>query len=252
MRNGFRVFDTHTHIGFAAHSGNRYSADQLLASMDKTGVDRAAVIPFPVLENCREANDTVGRAVASHPDRLVGVAYVYPAVGETDFREEVKRCVEQWGFGALKLQPQYQPFNPLHERTDYVFETALEHELPVICHTGNGIPATLPSLFMVPARKFRQLKIVLAHAGGGGMLVGEAVVAAQFCPNVYLELSTLMPNHVRLVLAHVPSSRLMIGSDLPENVVTEVDKILELSESVEAKQDILWNTAAAVFTGERE
>ncbi len=251
MRNRFRVFDTHTHIGVAAHSGNRYSADQLLASMDKNGVDRAAVIPFPVLENCREANDTVGRAVAAHPDRLIGVAYVYPAISEKAFREEVNRCVEQWGARALKLQPQYQPINPLHERFDYVFETALEHRLPVICHTGNGIPATLPSLFMVPARKFPQLKFILAHAGGGGMLVGEVIVAAKFCPNIYLELSTLMPNHVRLVLSHVGSSRVMIGSDLPENAAVEIDKIFESCDSDTAKQDILWNTAAGIF-GDRE
>jgi hypothetical protein len=29
------------------------------------------------------------------------------------------------------------------------------------------------------------LKFVLAHCGGGGILLGDAIVAAVFCPNIY-------------------------------------------------------------------
>ncbi len=41
MRNGFRIFDTHTHVGQARHSGRSLTAEQLLASMDSFGVDRS-------------------------------------------------------------------------------------------------------------------------------------------------------------------------------------------------------------------
>jgi uncharacterized protein len=247
MRNGFQIFDTHTHIGCGAHNGISRSAEELLARMDEAGVDRAAVIPFPVLDDCRKAHDLIGAAVADHPSRLVGVAYVYPLTRPPAFRDEVRRCVEELGFRALKLQPQYQPINPLDQRSAYVFETACEFGLSVICHTGNGVPMALPSLFMPPARQFPDLKVILAHAGGGGLLVGEAIVAALFCPNIYLELSSLMPNHLRQVLTHLPSSRLLIGSDVPENLETEVDKIAGLSVSPDVKQDILWNTAVELF-----
>jgi len=47
---------------------------------------------------------------------------------------------------------------------------------------------------------------------GGSLFVSEAIVAASVCPNIYLELSSLMPHRLADVLAHVPSSRLMIGS----------------------------------------
>jgi len=49
------------------------------------------------------------------------------------------------------------------------------------------------------------------------------------------------------VLAHVPSSRLMIGSDLPESLETEMSKIVTLETTKEVKADILWNTAARLF-----
>jgi uncharacterized protein len=247
MKDGFRLFDTHTHIGTARHSTRRYSASDLLRDMDRFGVDRSVVIPFPVVDDTRAAHDEIGRAVREHSDRLVGAACIYPYVPEREFRDEVRRCAEQYGFRALKFQPQYQGLNILSPVSDFLFEAALENAMTLIAHTGAGVPYALPSLFMMPARKFPDLRIVLGHAGGGGIYVGEAIVAAAFCANVWVELSTLMPNHVLEVLKHVPSSRLMIGSDVPESLDTEFGKILHLHVSEEQKRDILWDTAARVF-----
>jgi predicted TIM-barrel fold metal-dependent hydrolase len=100
---------------------------------------------------------------------------------------------------------------------------------------------------MEPARRWPELRIVLAHCGGGGIFLGEAIVAASFCPNIYLELSTLMPNHVYEVLRRVESTRLMIGSDLPENLAVEVEKILGLDVPPEEKANVLSATALRLF-----
>jgi uncharacterized protein len=246
MKNGHRLFDTHTHIGKARHSGRVYSADDLLRDMDRFGVDRAVVIPFPVVEDCRAAHDEIGRAVMAHPDRLVGSACLYPYIPEAEFRGEIRRCRERYGFRAIKLQPQYQALNPVSGASDFWFETALENGLTAICHTGTGAPFALPSSFMLPARRFPELRIVLSHAGGG-VFVGEAITAAVFCPNIWLELSSLMPHHVREVLAQVPAERLMIGSDLPESLETEFGKILGLAIGEEERRAILYETGARVF-----
>ena len=248
MRQGFAVFDAHAHLGMARHSGRCYTADELLRDMDRLGVDRALAIPFPVVEDHRAAHDLIGRAVAAHPDRLAGAACLYPFVPEADFRAEVRRCRERYGFAALKLQPQYHGLNPISESSGFLFEAALENNMAVVCHTGSGIPFALPSLFMMPARKFPGLRIVLAHCGGG-IFVHEAIVAAAFCPNITLEVSTLMPHHVLEVLAQVPASRLMAGSDLPENLETEIGKILTLDIPADAKREILSGTASRVFGG---
>jgi predicted TIM-barrel fold metal-dependent hydrolase len=170
-----------------------------------------------------------------------------PFIGEVEFRLEVRRCREEYGFRALKFQPQFQPMDASSPGAEFLFETALENQLVLVCHTGSGVPYALPSTFMPAARKYPELRLVLAHSGGGGLLFQDAVVAALFCPNIYLELSTLMPNHVLRVLAQVPSTRLMIGSDLPENIGVEIGKILDLEVSEEARQDMLWGTAHRVF-----
>jgi len=246
MKDGFRIFDTHTHLGSALHSGRSYHADQLLRDMDRFGIDRSLAIPYPVVAEYREAHDEIGRAVREHPDRLAGAACLPAFLPEAELRAEVRRCVEEWGFRALKLQPQYQPLNPLSRRSDPFWESALEPGLPVICHTGTGAPFALPSLFIAPARRFPELKLVLAHSGGS-VYVAEAIVAALVCPNVWLELSSLMPHHVGEVLEHVAPTRLLIGSDLPESLESEIGKILGLGLNAEGKAAILWDTAAALF-----
>ena len=246
MRNGFSIYDTHTHLGVSRHSGRGCTAGQMLASMDSHGVDRSVAIPFPVVEDCRAAHDEIAQALRAHPDRLTGAACLYPFIAEQEFRDEVRRCAEELGFRALKLQPQYQALNPISPRSDFLFETALRHSLPLICHTGAGAPYALPSLLIMPARKFPELPIIIGHAGGS-VYYGEAIVAATVCPNIYIELSSLMPHHIAEVLAQVPANRLMIGSDLPDSVETEISKILAMDIPAEASQDILWNTAHRLF-----
>lgn len=246
MNSGFHIFDTHTHIGHARHSGRVATADDLLREMDRFGVERSLAIPFPVVDDWRGEHDLIGRAVREHPDRFSGAACMYPYVPEKVFRDEVRRCHEEYGFCALKLQPQYHGLNPFHHRSNFLFETALENGMTVVCHTGTGMPFAQPALLMMPARRYPDLRIVVAHCGGG-IFVHEAILAAVFCPNVYLELSSLMPHHILEVLAEVPAERLMIGSDLPESLDIEIGKIIGLRIGDEAKRDILCRTACRVF-----
>lgn len=246
MKDGFRLFDTHTHLGHARHSGRSCTAGQLLKVMDAHGVDRAVAIPFPVVDDYHGEHDLIGAAVREHPDRFTGSACLNPFLPRAEFRDEVRRCAERYGFRALKLQPQYHGLNPMLASSDFFFETALENKMAVIVHTGAGLPFSAPALCMMPARKFPDLTLVIAHCGGG-IFVHEAIVAAAFCPNIVLELSSLMPHHVLEVLAHVPAERLMIGSDLPESTGTEMGKILSLDISPEQKQLILARVADRVF-----
>lgn len=246
MKSEFRIFDTHTHLGAARHSPRSATPEELLRNMDDHGIDRSLAIPFPVVDDYRAQHDLIGRAVRDHADRLTGAACLYPLIDRSEFRDEVRRCSQEYGFSALKLQPQYHGLNALSSFSDFFFEAALENHMAVVCHTGSGMPLASPALLMMPARKFPELKIVIAHCGGG-IFVHEAILAAVFCPNIFLELSTLMPHQVLEVLSYVSSDRLMIGSDLPENVDTEIGKILTLAIADADKRNILDGTGCRVF-----
>lgn len=216
----------------------------MLRQMDAHGIERSLLIPYPVVDDVSASHNAIFAAVKAHRDRFTGCACVPPFA--PDFADEVRRCAEELGFCALKLQPQYHGLNPVSPRSNFFFETALRFRLPVVVHTGAGAPFALPSLYIAPARRYPELPIVLGHAGGG-LYVLEAIVAAITCSNIYIELSSLMPHHVHEVLGHVASSRLMIGSDLPESVSTEIGKIIGLGVEEDVKRDILWRTAEKLF-----
>lgn len=248
MKDGFQIYDTHAHLGSAKHSGRVHDCERILRSMDGAGVDRALLIPFPVVEDFRREHDLVGAAVRAYPDRFTGAACLDPFLPEAELKAELQRCVEVLGLRALKLQPQYQPLNPLSARSDMYFGVAAELRLPVVAHTGTGAPFSLPSLFIAPARKFPDLTIVLGHAGGSVYML-ESIVAATVCPNICIELSSLMPHHVLEILHHVPATRLMAGADLPESLEAEMHKILTMDIRRADKEAILWHTGRRIFDG---
>ena len=246
MRDGFRVFDALTHLPVPRNNAHRPAVDEILRDMDRAGVDRVVLVPLSPGDDCRSGHDVVGDIVLAYPDRFVGVACFSPALSLEEFAAEVRRCRETYGFRALKYVAQSQVLNPLSTRIEFLFDAAGENDLAVILQTGAGPPFSLPSLYMPAARQYPQLDIVLSQCGGG-LLSGEAIVSALFCPNIYLELSTLPPQHIAEVLVNVPSARLMIGSDRLAAQDAEMSKILNLPVTDEDKQNILHATADRVF-----
>jgi predicted TIM-barrel fold metal-dependent hydrolase len=223
-----------------------FTAEQMLRSMDKEGVDRSLLIPFPVVDDFRAQHDEIGAAMRQWPDRFAGAACLYPFVDESQFRDEVTRCAETYGFRALKLQPMYQALNPVSRRSDFFFEAAQANGMAVVAHTGSGVPFSLPSLYIAAARRFPDLPIVLGHAGGP-LLMLECAVAAEVCQNIFIEVSSLMPHHLAELLQYVPASRVMAGSDLPESVEAEIGKMFSVRMSDEDRRAMLWETGAALF-----
>ena len=110
----------------------------MLRHMDAHGVDRSLLIPYPVVEDVRAEHDLIAAAVRAHPDRFTGSACIPPYAPE--FQDEVRRCAEELGFRALKLQPQYHGLNPVSRRSEFFFEAALRYKLAVVVHTGAGAP----------------------------------------------------------------------------------------------------------------
>jgi predicted TIM-barrel fold metal-dependent hydrolase len=136
--------------------------------------------------------------------------------------------------------------NPLSADGDFVFATGHDLGIPVMVHTGPGVPFALPALCIPAARKYPGLKIVLAHAGFA-VFTAEAQVAASVCGNLYLETSWCIVEDIRWMISTIGPDRVMMGSDLPSNVPVEVAKYkaLELDPQVYAR--VMAGNAVEVF-----
>ncbi len=240
------IIDTHTHLGASAISSFTVTESQLIETMDRYGVTVSLVLPHPVMDNPFQAHDDVAAAVARHPDRLRGVASLSPIMPAATYRREIERCMRELRFVAVKFHPPCHQVSPMAPKADLIFQTAHDLGVPVIVHTGLGVPNALPSLCIIPARKYPTLPIILAHAGYG-MFVQEALVAATICSNIYLEPSWCGPGHVKMLAAELGADRIMMGSDQPENLPVELAKYRAAGLSDSELEQVFSGTALRVF-----
>ncbi|MFN8942877.1 MAG: amidohydrolase family protein [Acidobacteriota bacterium] len=196
---------------------------------------------MPVVGDERREHDVIVAAVRAWPDRFTGAMSPHLYQPDDCFRDEVRRCVETRGLRALKIQPQFSGLNPMGKRAEWVFGIANDYRLPVVFHTGSGATFALPSLLIPVARQYPEPPVSVAHRGGPTCYL-EAIVPARLCPNLLLDVSSLMPHQVLEVLRHVPAERVMARSDPPESAEVELGEIVSLPVSDGVKRAVLWDT----------
>jgi len=150
--------------------------DDLLAAMDRDGVDRAVVMGmgWTDQDSAAEANDYIIQAVADNPDRLSGFCSVNPAWGEPAYTE-AKRCIAAGliGIGELHADTQGFDISSVPEMAP-IMEMARADALPVLVHASEpvghrypGKGSTTPDKLYRFIQNFPGNPIICAHWGGG-------------------------------------------------------------------------------------
>jgi len=246
MARTLKMVDTHAHLGKCCVFDLATTEEDLLRRMDESGVDATIVQPYPGAEDAARQHDLIADMCQRNPGRFYGLASLSPHGDHDVYRREVERCVKDLHFVGLKLHTIGHGVNPLSADGDFVFATGHDLGIPVMVHTGPGVPFALPALCIPAARKYPGLKIVLAHAGFA-VFTAEAQVAASVCGNLYLETSWCIVEDIRWMISTIGPDRVMMGSDLPSNVPVEVAKYkaLELDPQVYAR--VMAGNAVEVF-----
>ena len=178
-------------------------------------------------------------------DRLIPFADVNPHM-TADPAKELERCVRDMGFRGVKLYPVYQLFYANDHFLYPLYEKAQELGVPVMVHTGPGLPFADPALLIARARAFPEVTVVLAHAGAA-IVTGNAIAAAEVCDNIMLETSWCRPGDIAVMIARVGADRVMFGTDAPNNVTAEIAKYDALDLTPTVRAAVLGGTATRVF-----
>lgn len=241
------IIDAHCHLGRSVVSGVEIDEQTLLATMAANGVGIAMTMPQPHQGlDVAPVHDRIARAAEAHPGVIYGMVNLSPRLDEADYRAEAARCVRGFGFRAIKLDPSVSALPINHPRCEIVFATAREFGVPVLIHTGLGVPNALPALAIPPALRYPDVTVVLAHAGFV-TYADEAIVAAQVCPNIVLEPSWCASYQVVAMVKAIGAARIMFGSDHPSNVASELAKLRAIGLSEDELAQVLGRTAQRVF-----
>ncbi len=148
---------------------------QVIASMDAARIDVSVVFGFAWADPglCREHNAYVLEAMRASGGRLVALAVVQPT--DAGAAAEAERCLEQGFRGVGELYPDGQGFDPASEpRLAELAEVLQAHDGVMLLHASEpvghlypGKGHTKPEKLYRLARRFPDLKLVLAHWGGG-------------------------------------------------------------------------------------
>lgn len=246
MHQGFFTIDTHTHLGKSSISGIDVGEGELLAGLAENGVDAALVFPHGFQDQGSFAvHDRIAKMAEENPGKIFGACCVNPRLGREIYRAEARRCVEELGFRALKLDPVVHALPIDHKTARVVFEAAAELGVAAIVHTG-GSGFADPLRAIPVAREFPQLPIVLAHAGFLTYF-DQMLLAARTCPNIYADCSWISHVQFRNLVAAMGADRVMLGSDHLSNLPIELSKVDLLLRTEEEKRRVLSQTAIGVF-----
>ncbi|MEW5979007.1 MAG: amidohydrolase family protein [Acidobacteriota bacterium] len=180
--------------------------------------------------------------VSRHPDKLVGFMSLDPT--QPGWQQELEEGHQDLKLKGIKLLPMYAGFKPNEQRLDFLWQYATRHGLPVLLHMGTTfidsapLDCTWPWLIDEVARRFRDVKIVMAHLAHP--YEGECVATIRKHPNVYADCSALhyrpfqLYRSLMLVQEYGVWDKLLFGSDYPVTTVdASVEGIRNLNRMVE-------------------
>lgn len=241
------IIDSHQHLGSCFVFDINVTREEQIKTMNDNGVETSILQLFPGVSNYKEQNDNITKLCKESPKRFLGLIDINPHLPEKEFNFECDRLIDTGVFKAIKLHTIGHSISPLANDADKVFNFARKNNIPVMVHTGPGVPFSLPSLVIPRAKEYEDVNFILAHSGGSQIFSTEAFVAASVCDNIFLETSWTSIGDKSWFINAFGSERIMFGADIPINASVELFQFRALNLSDKDIKNIMAETAKKIF-----
>lgn len=225
-----------------------------LAAMDEAGIERSLICAWVAPRNVMISNEEVAGFVAEAPDRLVGIGSVDLSKPMEAVRE-LRRCVSEFGFRALRMLPWLWEVPPTDRRFYPLYAACCDLGIPFctqIGHTGPLMPSEVgrPIYLDQVALDFPELIIVGGHIGYPW--TDEAIAVATKHENVYIDTSAYTAQRYPQALIDFMRghgrSKVLFGSNYPMiTPARALEHLDRLSLDKEARRLFLGENARHVF-----
>jgi predicted TIM-barrel fold metal-dependent hydrolase len=242
------IIDVHGHLGYDFTFDEDFILGEHLEKNKNCNVDITILQPGTChnLKEVIKQHDDIAEAVKNYPGKFYGMANPSPHLSEEEYNSEIKRCIEKLNFVGIKIHPYAHGVNPLSKDGRKVFEIANYYKVPVMMHTGAGIPFANPTNLIPIAKDYPELKLVLAHCGAM-ILANETIITMEQYDNVYADTSWTAGFMVKAWSDKIGANRFMMGSDHADNCATEITKLETSGLTKEQLDWLLYKTAVEVY-----
>jgi uncharacterized protein len=213
------IIDADCHLSSVKWDGLAITAPELVAQMDRAGVDKALVwLKPPYNKDIDPENRAVYDAMKQFPTRLLGFGWANPRLGQQHTLDTIKRCFEEYGAYGIKFNGA-QDYYVIDDNSILPYiEKAAAYGKPIAFHIGADFyENTHPNRLGTIAALFPQTQFLMVHMGGTAWqtLDRAAVETATRCPNITLIGSAISEHPILNAIKVLGAGRLCFGSDMP-------------------------------------
>jgi predicted TIM-barrel fold metal-dependent hydrolase len=202
--------------------------DRLLNDMDEAGVEKAVLLGW-YWENhatCVSQNRFYGRCIKEHPDRFMAFAGVCPSSGSELSIGELEWARDNGFLGVGELCPYVQGGSFDDSDWQAVLSWATKNDFVVNLHVSEPVGRNYPGKVQTPLfdfqkmiEEFPELKVVLAHWGGGLAFFEANWTIGKAFKNVYYDTAASPLIYRKNIFTSVALSagveKMLFGSDYP-------------------------------------
>lgn len=151
------------------------SAEDLISSMDHSGIDVSVLCGFPWSDHqlCVDHNDYMAVAAGEYPDRIKWLATILP--GASSAPEEAEQCFRAGAVGIGELNADGQGFDlaepdvlaPIVEVCEAWDRPIMFHCSEPVGHMYPGKGTATPDRLLRFLERFPGVRVIAAHWGGG-------------------------------------------------------------------------------------
>jgi predicted TIM-barrel fold metal-dependent hydrolase len=213
------IIDADCHLSSQKFDALALTAPELVAQMDRAGIDGALVwLKPPYNKDIDPENRAVYNAMRAYPQRLFGFGWANPQLGKQHTLDTIRRCFEEYGMLGIKFngaQDYYVIDDPVI--LPYI-EAAAAYGKPIAFHIGSDFyENTHPYRLGHIAALFPETLFLMVHMGGASIptLDRSAIETAQQHRNITLIGSSINEMAILRAIQALGPERICFGSDTP-------------------------------------
>jgi predicted TIM-barrel fold metal-dependent hydrolase len=202
--------------------------EQTLSAMDAAGIAKTVLLGW-YWENeatCRWQNEVIAEWVQAAPKRFVGFASIHAGGTAQSVIDQCENARKRGLRGVGELHPGIQHFNASSEGWQALADWCIAHDWPINLHAteavGHDHPGSVPTPlndYLRMAEGHPDLKIILAHWGGGLAFFELNPRLRKSLQNVYYDTSATpllyQPSIFRHMIEIIGVEKILFGSDFP-------------------------------------
>lgn len=245
-----KIIDVHAHLGEDVVFDESLDEKELIEAYIKYDIYGGIVQPYLpriYIKDHQAIHDRIYALTKSTKKRFWGMASINPHFSQEDYAREAERCIKELGFVGIKITPIGHAVHPSSRDALYVWEVCRSLHVPLMIHTGAGVPFSDPISIVPALEQFSDVTCVLAHAGSE-MHNQQAIYIAKKFDNVFLEPSWVGVIGVQNMMRQLGSSKILFSSDNIYNIPVEIAKYQSLIKNENDLEKVFYKNAVGIYS----